>query len=129
MSSKRAERTRVDWWGRPALRLHAILVAGLAGAGSAAWFEWTRALSGHQLAWAYSFEWPLFALVGLRFWWQLLHQDATHPSASSMSRPAQLPTGAVVPSDDPGLVAWEAYLQRLHAADPPGAPPAAQRQA
>jgi hypothetical protein len=127
MTSKPSERPRVDWWGTAALRLHTILVVGLAGAGAAAWFEWTRALSGHQLAWAYSFEWPLFGLVGIHIWWRLLHQEATRSSpASSALRPTQPRSGTVVADDDPDLVAWEAYLQRLHAVDPPGGPPAAR---
>ncbi len=55
------------------------MIVGVAGSGAAAWFEWTRALSGHPLAWAYSFEWPLFAVMGVYLWWRLL-QQATNPS-------------------------------------------------
>ena len=56
--------TRIRWLSGPALRLHAALPAGLALAGAATWLEWTRAQEGHAVAWVYTFEWPLFAVLG-----------------------------------------------------------------
>jgi hypothetical protein len=105
------------WLTRPALRLHAALVAGLALAGAATWLEWTRARSGHPVAWVYTFEWPLFAVLGMYLWWRLLPwREAAEPT-----RPATPERDA---ADDEELRAWQAYLDRLHAADPPGGPPA-----
>ena len=98
-----------------ALRLHAALLAGLALAGSATWLEWTRAQAGHTIAWVYTFEWPLFAVMGTYLWWRLLHTDA-EPTGST---PGPDPDG----TPDQDLVAWQAYLDRLHEADPPGGPP------
>ncbi len=117
-----AERTRIDWFSRVALRLHATLVIGVAGCAAAAWFEWTRALSGHEVAWAYSFEWPLFGVVGTYIWWKLVHQEAADrsPSSRAVADPIAEQQLAI---DDPELAAWQAYLARLQAADPPGGPP------
>ena len=96
-------------------RLHLPFVVGVPSCLFAGWFELTRALAGRQVAWVYAFEWPLFAILGTYIWWRLLHDS---------------PPGRVVPHDppaatqpDPGLVAWQEYLAKLQAADPPGGPP------
>lgn len=105
---------RVSLTSPAALRLHAALLAGLALAGTATWLEWTRARAGHAVAWVYAFEWPLFAVLGTYLWWRLLHAEgAAAPEKSPVPDP----------SADPELLAWQAYLDRLHAADPPGGPP------
>lgn len=36
-----------------------------------------RALGGNTLSWAYTFEWPLFALYAMYVWWQLIHDQPT----------------------------------------------------
>ncbi len=33
------------------------------------------ALAGDSLGWLYSVEWPIFALFGLVFWWNIIHDD------------------------------------------------------
>lgn len=116
----------VNWLGAAALKLHAVMVLGVAGSVAAAWFEWTRALSGHELAWAYSFEWPIFALMGIYLWWRLLHQSVVPSGVAARVRRGRRGESAALqtPVEDPELAAWEAYLARLHAADPPGGPPA-----
>ena len=115
-------RRRIEWWSAPALRLHAVMVAGASGALAAGWFEWTRARAGHDIAWVYVVEWPLFAVMGVYLWWRLL------PGTTPAPRPAAVRAGrrrraVVVDPDDPQLRAWQDYLARLHAADPPGRPP------
>jgi hypothetical protein len=110
---------RIVWSSRYALRLHAILLAGLTLCAVASWIEWTRALDGHLLAWAYAFEWPLFAVLGTGMWWRLLRAE------SRPARRGKRDRAPTVDADDPELLAWQDYLARLHAADPPGGPPAA----
>ena len=109
--------TRVRWTSAPALRLHAALLAGLALAGGATWLEWTRAQDGHAVAWVYTFEWPLFAVLGIGLWWRLLH-PVDRAARGDHAGPA-----AAATTPDPELIAWEAYLARLHETDPPGGPP------
>ncbi len=114
-------RPPVQWWSRTSLRLHVTLVAGLTLCGIASWIEWRRALEGHQLAWAYAFEWPLFAVLGTWIWWRLVHDDppGRRPAATrTQPRPSR-----DIDADDVGLIAWQDYLERLHAEDPPGGPP------
>lgn len=105
---------RVRWLSGPSLRLHAAMVAGVLGCAAATWFEWTRAHAGHDIAWAYVVEWPLFAVLGLHVWWRLLHADGPRRHRP----PETIPD----PADDE-LRAWQAYLRRLHESDPPGGPP------
>jgi hypothetical protein len=117
-TSRRSETRRIEWWSASSLRLHATLALGLAGCAVASVIEWRRALSGHAIAWVYAVEWPVFAVVGTWVWWRLLHGDNPAPRGTKPSRrpePAQAP--------DPQLIAWQDYLARLHAADPPGGPP------
>lgn len=113
------------WFSANAMHLHAIMLLGVALCTFAAWFEWTRALSGHEIAWAYCFEWPLFGVLGIHIWWRLLHAELNDQRASDTPREAATPRRQDTDPalDDPDLVAWQAYLARLHAADPPGGPP------
>jgi hypothetical protein len=114
----RGKPRRIEWRSAPSLRLHGTLVLGLAGCAVASVIEWGRALSGHPIAWVYAFEWPLFAVAGTWVWWRLLHGDDPAPR-----RPRPTRKAAPAPAPDPQLIAWQAYLERLQAADPPGGPP------
>ena len=116
------------WWSREALRLHLTLVIALPGCLAAGWFELTRALAGHELAWAYAFEWPLFGVLGTYVWWKLVHAEPLgNPSVPNPhgSPRAVTPAAAVDPEAliDPELQAWQRYLDQLHEKDPPGKPP------
>ena len=111
-----AANPRIRWLSGPSLRLHAALAIGVALSGGATWLEWTRAREGHAIAWVYTFEWPLFAVLGGYLWWRLLHPEEKRAPGSAEAAEA----GSAEP--DPELLAWQAYLARLQAADPPGGP-------
>jgi hypothetical protein len=36
-----------------------------------------RAEAGNELSWAYTFEWPLFALLGTAFWVKTVREELT----------------------------------------------------
>jgi len=104
------------------LRLHVALAIVVPGCAAAGVFELTRALSGNELSWVYVFEWPLFGVFAVYMWWRLLQderparEDARPPVADRRAA-----DGAPEPEDaDPELVAWNSYLARLHASEPPG---------
>ena len=87
-----------------------------------------RAESGNALSWAYTFEWPLFAIFVVYFWVKTI-RDEVHPPAQAGPRDAvALPGGIPVPppgaprppdgdeepgEDDEELAAYNAYLARL----------------
>lgn len=41
----------------------------------AGWWQATVALSGNDLSFVYTVEWPVFAVVAVVMWWQLIHED------------------------------------------------------
>jgi hypothetical protein len=79
-----------------------------------------RAEAGNALSWAYTFEWPLFAIFAVVFWVKTI-RDEVHPPAQAEPRDAvALPGGIPVPrgdeepgEDDEDLAAYNAYLARL----------------
>jgi hypothetical protein len=99
-------------------RLVLPLLVGVPGCLAAGWFELHRALDGHHIAWVYALAWPLYAVIGVVMWWRI----AWRPVPRVPVAPG--PSTRDVPADDPELLAWQAYQDRLRAADPPGGPPA-----
>jgi hypothetical protein len=41
----------------------------------AGWWQYHVAMSGNTLSWAYTFEWPCFAVIAVVAWWHLIHED------------------------------------------------------
>ena len=78
-AAKRAEPRRVwqwhTWFSRRALVWHALLLIIVPGCLFAGWWQIHRALSGNWLSWAYSVEWPVFAIIAVVGWWQLVTED------------------------------------------------------
>jgi hypothetical protein len=101
-----------------------------------------RALSGNGLSWAYTFEWPLFAVFAVVFWaktirdeFRIRRGEIPDPRAVAAEEAESLPAGIAgavqaagavqVPGSAPGsapgeeedeeLSAYNAYLARLNA--------------
>jgi hypothetical protein len=88
-------------------------------------------MSGNALSWAYTFEWPIFAVFAVVFWAKTI-RDEFHPPATGgpTAEDVLLPAGAVAVAPRPGapapagepaspeeeaeLAAYNAYLARLH---------------
>jgi hypothetical protein len=60
---------------RRALLLHLEVAIVAPGCAAAGYWQATRALAGNSLSWAYSVEWPVFALFAIAAWWHLIHED------------------------------------------------------
>jgi hypothetical protein len=93
-------------------------------------WQFHRAISGNALSWAYTFEWPLFAVFAVVFWARTIRDEfrirrnggesPTDTEAASAVR--NLPAGVGVvqveqPADDAGdaeLAKYNAYLARLN---------------
>jgi hypothetical protein len=90
-----------------------------------------RAESGNALSWAYTFEWPLFAIFAVVFWVKTI-RDEVHPPVQAKPRmdafvfpdgipmsplgaPRTLGGGEELAEDDDELAPYNAYLARLTA--------------
>jgi DNA-binding transcriptional regulator of glucitol operon len=86
-----------------------------------------RAESGNELSWAYTFEWPLFAIFGVYFWAKTLRDELrSHATAGAHPGPAMTAESAAAESDPHIVVnpaagsetaeaAAAAYVERLKA--------------
>ena len=87
-----------------------------------------RAESGNALSWAYTFEWPLFAIFAVFFWAKTIRDEVSPPAEAEPADAVGLPGGIPVPppggprpagdaggtdEDDQELAAYNAYLARL----------------
>ena len=136
---------RDRWLSKRAVSLHVALLVVVPGCAVAAWWQVNRAQDGNNLSYLYSVMWPVFALLGLCFWWLLIHTDYDTVGLKGMRRqqavartpahapadtaaatdvvptsPASTPTlpEASVPAtadDDPELSAYNARLAALEA--------------
>jgi hypothetical protein len=75
------------WFSPRALLLHTLLVVIDAGCLVAGWWQLHRALSGNELSWLYTFEWPIFAVIAVVGWWQLIHEDPAARKARKTKPP------------------------------------------
>jgi hypothetical protein len=62
-------------------------------------WQFHRAISGNSLSWAYTFEWPLFAVLGGYFWAKTI-RDEFHLRSGAVSGTADCGPG--------GALRWEA---------------------
>jgi hypothetical protein len=112
------------------LAWHAFTIAAVWGMLWLGDWQFHRAESGNALSWAYTFEWPIFAAMGIVFWAKTILDEAkpAPPAAAGAgSGAAGLPGRAAVlarrdgarsdndeDEDDPDLDEYNAYLARLN---------------
>ena len=111
---------RQRWGSGRAVLLHLSLLFWFPGCLIAFWWQVNRAFDGNGLSYLYSIEWPILALVGVYFWWALIHTDP-----ETVGRRAQLKLarrGAAVEEppetrrrdlEDPELAAYNDRLAEL----------------
>jgi hypothetical protein len=117
------------------MSLHLAVLIFVPGCAVAAWWQINRAEGGNQLSYLYSVMWPVFGLLGIYFWWMLLHTDYETVGLKGMRRQqeeaaasddpqtvaAAAPVPAATPSlevEDPALAAYNARLAELAAQGP-----------
>jgi|SRR5580704_1522234 hypothetical protein len=92
------------------LAWHAVAVLATAGMLYLGLWQLHRAEAGNTLSWAYTFEWPLFAIFGLYFWARSLRDELRDARAGD--KPNNPGNGA----DTAGEAATSAaYVARLKA--------------
>ena len=114
------------------LAWHAFAVAAFWGMCWLGDWQLHRALAGNALSWAYTFEWPIFALMGAVFWAKTIRDEfrirrgevAPHDALvlpGGAFGPAG-PDGTTMPGSmsgenqlyDPELASYNAYLAKLN---------------
>jgi hypothetical protein len=109
---------------------HAIMVGSVYGMLLLGNWQLHRAESGNALSWAYTFEWPIFAVFAVVFWAKTIRDEFHPPVTAGGDEDIDLPAGAMAavprqgapaPAEDPAtaeeaaeLAAYNAYLARLH---------------
>ena len=77
---------RDRWLSKRAVSLHVAVLVVVPGCVAAAWWQVNRAQDGNDLSYVYSVMWPLFGLLGLCFWWLLIHTDYETVGLKGMRR-------------------------------------------
>jgi hypothetical protein len=125
---------RERWLSRRAIFLHLGFLLFVPFCILATWWQITRAEDGNGLSYLYTFEWPVFAGLGVYFWWQFLHTDYSAVGLRGMRRQAspeapesaeaapvsisvavETPVDQPVDESDPELAAYNARLAALSA--------------
>jgi hypothetical protein len=71
---------------------HLLMIVIVGGCSYAAWWQWGRAAQGNTLSYLYSIEWPVFAVVAIIGWWQLVTEKPEDFEArKEIRRQASLP--------------------------------------
>jgi hypothetical protein len=98
---------------------HALTLAGVTVCLLAGRWQYQRATAGNMLSWAYTVQWPLFALFVL-FLWVRAVRDVLGPrpvQTQEPLRPRERPAPVRAADDDPQLAEYNRMLAWL-AADP-----------
>ncbi len=132
---------RERWLSGRAVSLHVAVLVFVPGCALAAWWQINRAEGGNQLSYLYSVMWPAFGILGIYFWWMLIHTDFETVGLKGMRRQQDAEGGAVGPDmatavapvpdgerpdtsrpataeEDPELAAYNARLAALAAQGP-----------
>lgn len=81
---------RDRWFSQRAVLLHLAVIIWVPGCLVAAWWQVNVAMSGNSLGWAYAVEWPIFSVLGVVAWWQLLHDDPETVGIRGLERARQV---------------------------------------
>jgi hypothetical protein len=126
---------RQRWLSARAVSLHAAALVVVSGCTIAAWWQVNRAQDGNSLSFLYSVMWPVFGILGLCFWWMLIHTDYDTVGLKGMRRQTQQALQSEVPptndgsveqgsravpgpEEDPELAEYNARLAQLSAKGP-----------
>ncbi len=116
------------------LAWHAFVVVAFFGMLWLGDWQFHRAESGNSLSWAYTFEWPVFAILGVVFWVKTIRDEFTPAAPPGAEPEVSLPAGArqaaggarlagpaagsgdpdADPDADRELADYNAYLARLN---------------
>jgi hypothetical protein len=101
---------------------HLLVAGAVAGMLWLGDWQFHRAEAGNSLSWAYTFEWPFFAVLAVVFWGKTI-RDELNPPASSGDTIAEvrLPAGAAPDASGRGPGPGAAQTAPGEPGQPPGA--------
>ncbi len=67
--------TKAKWFSSRAIWAHITLIALVPAFLALGDWQLHRALSGNYLSWAYTIEWPVFAVYAFYTWYKIIHDD------------------------------------------------------
>ncbi|HET9072504.1 MAG TPA: hypothetical protein VFN60_11375 [Acidimicrobiales bacterium] len=92
------ERWTVRWFRKRALVYHLLVAIIAPGCAVAADWQIHRAMGGNLLSWLYAVEWPVFSILAIVGWWQLIHEDPARVESRKVERARRAATkGPFVP--------------------------------
>src|SRR5215475_1150808 len=99
---------------------HLFAIAAVAGMIWLGDWQFRRALSGNALSWAYTFEWPIFAIFGVVFWVKTI-RDELRPArqGGGQAEEVALPAGARAPGSTGTAVSGQAGSRQVSDLDEP----------
>ena len=112
---------RSRWFSAGAVKLHILAFVSVAGMLYLFTWQLGRALAGNTLSWAYTIEWPLFAVYAVYMWWRLLHEQPEFADSKAARRRAeraarrQAENDARAVSEEAEMAAYNEHLARLAA--------------
>jgi hypothetical protein len=89
------------------LSWHLFAVVAVAGMCWLGQWQFQRAMAGNTLSWAYTFEWPIFAIFGVVFWVKTI-KDELRPAPEKQPMQIALPDGTALADRQVGAIASEA---------------------
>jgi hypothetical protein len=108
------------------LAWHAFAVTAVAGMAWLGDWQFHRAAAGNALSWAYTFEWPVFAVFGVVFWVKTIRDEIRPPAPAAAGHELELPASVAsgqatagaagdhsTDDPDPELDDYNAYLAKL----------------
>jgi hypothetical protein len=84
------------------LAWHAFAACAAAGMLWLGDWQLHRAMAGNELSWAYTFEWPLFAVLGAVFWVKTIREELGTPRPAGADDGADSTDGAADGGADGG---------------------------
>jgi len=111
------DRWTTRWFRKRALLYHLLVLIIAPACLLAGDWQVHRAMQGNALSYLYSAEWPIFAILSVVGWWQLIHEDPAAVESRKVERARRAATqGPFVP---PPPDAPNGFVHPLQAASHP----------
>ena len=95
-------RVRQRWLTGRALLFHFLVVVFVTVCLLAGRWQLHTALGGNTLSWAYTVEWPAFAIIAVVAWWHLIHEEPEERDARAERAMRAAAREAAIDSAPPG---------------------------